>query len=49
MEKDVVKDEVKNNEKFINLLGRICMDLNINNYDDIIKDYLKRLNQEKLM
>ena len=45
MEKNVVKD----NEKFVNLLEKICMDLNINDYDDIIKDYLKRLNQEKLM
>ena len=44
-----MKDVVKDNEKFVNLLERICMDLNINNYDDIIKDYLKRLNQEKLM
>ena len=43
------KDVVKGNEKFFNLLERICMDLNINNYDAIIKDYLKRLNQEKLM
>ena len=45
MEKNVVKD----NEKFVNLLEKICMDLNINDYDDIVKDYLKRLNQEKLM
>lgn len=43
------KEEVKNNEKFINLLERICKDLKINNSDDIIKEYLKKLNQEKLM
>lgn len=43
------KEEVKSNEKFINLLKRIYIDLKINNSDEIIKEYLKNINQEKLM
>ena len=44
-----MKDVVENDEKFVNLLEKICKDLKIDNSDNIIKVYLKKLNQEKLM
>lgn len=44
-----MKNVVENNNKFIELLKKICMDLKISDSDNIIKEYLKKLNQEKLM
>lgn len=48
-EKQYMKNVVENNNKFIELLKKICMDLKISDSDNIIKEYLKKLNQEKLM
>lgn len=40
--KDVVLEEVKKEKnKFESLLITICFDFNINNYEEVVKDFLK--------
>ena len=40
--KDVVLNEVKRKEKFENLLTKICLDLNIDNYKKEIEIFIER-------
>lgn len=42
MEKDVVVEEVKKEKnKFEGLLIKICFDFNINNYEEVVNNFLK--------
>ena len=46
--KNVIKDEVLRKE-FIILLKKICQDLEISEPEKIIKQYCKKIKDEKLM
>ena len=42
MKKDIVLEEVrKGKNKFECLLIKICFDFNINNYEEVVNDFLK--------
>lgn len=44
MEKDVVLNKKKYNDKFKKLLIKICLEFKINNYESVIDDFLKNNN-----
>lgn len=48
VERDLVNEVINNEkEKFEKLLTKICIDLKINNYKKLIKDFLKNRESHK--